>query len=157
MLIQVQKHQFLFSHRRYSVAVWCVDMSTNAEKTFALDWGWWRTQHFVRNLFEFGKYAVFSFSPFKGIHFSLSSGSQQNLSSSPFRVNVDDDLWAFFFFEVLKKKIFTVDIASEDRSSKQESVVHVNRRVTGSRVYIIRIFDLCGQFNISGGKASLSS
>ena len=34
-------------------------------------------------------------------------------------------------------------------------VTHVNRRVSGYRVYSIRIFDLCHQFNIIGGRAAI--
>ena len=73
-----------------------------------------------------------------------SSERQQNLSSSLFRVSVDDDLRAFNFFS---STFCTADVASDDKSS--------NRRVTGSRVYIIRIFDFWDQLNISGGRAAI--
>ena len=50
-----------------------------------------------------------------------SSGRQKNLSNSLFRVNVDDDLRAFFFFEVCFSTFCTADVSSDDKSSKQES------------------------------------
>ena len=38
-----------------------------------------------------------------------------------FQVSVDDDLRAFFFFEVCFSTFGTADVASDDKSSKQES------------------------------------
>ena len=83
-----------------------------------------------------------------------SSGRQQiypvHFSESVF---VNDDLRAFFFFEVCFSLFVTAD-ASDDKSRVE--VVHVNRRVTASRVYIIQIFDLWDQSGIRATERRLN-
>ena len=81
-----------------------------------------------------GEHSIF-FSPFpsseimlrlvfhhlKGFTSRGSSGRRRNLFSSLFRVSVDDDLRAFFFFEACFSTLCTADVTSDDKSSKQES------------------------------------
>ena len=48
--------------------------------------------------------------------------------------------WCCIWWQIIKARV---------------KIVHVNRRVTRSRVYVIRIFDFWDQFNISGGRAAI--
>ena len=87
---------------------------------------------------------------------STSPGWVEDSKICPVHFSVSaDDLRPFLFFEVCFYT-FCTDVCIWWQIIKARvKVVHVNRRVTGSRVYIIRIYDLWDQLNISGDRAAI--